>query len=125
MGTSFGAVRARAGNSLFGARCPVRQLADPSDASRWLARRSRARQADSRICRARRLAGDRRIVTVRSWLVGGLLLASLLASGAASAEPIRILLSASHARGAFGQTPLLHSAEDADHVQEVLTSLGG
>ena len=49
----------------------------------------------------------------------------LLASQVARADPIRILVAASHARGEGGEAPLHHSTEDADHVREVLTTLGG
>jgi hypothetical protein len=43
----------------------------------------------------------------------------------ASAEPIRILLAVSHTRGAEGELPLHHSADDARHVRDALSQLGG
>jgi Caspase domain len=42
----------------------------------------------------------------------------------AAAEPLRILVAASHVRGGDGEEPLRHSTEDADQVREVLASLG-
>jgi hypothetical protein len=55
-----------------------------------------------------------------------LLVATLLtASRIAGADPIRVLVSVSHARGIDGEQPLNHTSEDADQVRDVLTSLGG
>jgi len=50
--------------------------------------------------------------------------ASLATSGFARADPIRILVAASHSRGAPGELPLLHAATDVEHVRGVLTELG-
>ena len=62
---------------------------------------------------------------MRVWVGAVVLRASLLASRAARADPIRILVAASHSRGAPGELPLLHAAADVEHVESVLTSLGG
>lgn len=51
--------------------------------------------------------------------------ALLLVPAPARAEPIRILVAASHSRGGDGEEPLRHSTEDADQVRDVLLSLGG
>jgi hypothetical protein len=48
----------------------------------------------------------------------------LATPGLARADPIRILVAASHARGAPGELPLLHAAADVEHVEGVLTALG-
>jgi hypothetical protein len=61
---------------------------------------------------------------VKTWIGAGVLAASLTASWTARAEPIRILVAASHSRGAPGELPLLHAAADVEHVANVLTSLG-
>lgn len=61
---------------------------------------------------------------MRLWLGAILVSASLAASSPASADPVRILLAASHARGAPGELSLQHAGADASHVAEVLTSLG-
>jgi hypothetical protein len=59
-------------------------------------------------------------------LAGAALLALLLLlCGAARADPIRVLVAVSHARGSDGEPALQHSTEDADSVRDVLTSLGG
>ena len=63
---------------------------------------------------------------MKTWLVAALVAVALLAlPGVARAEPVRILVAASHARGADGELPLRHAGEDADHVRDVLVSLGG
>ncbi len=66
---------------------------------------------------------------MRLWLGAAVLSASLLASWPACADPprgpIRILIAASHARGAAGELPLQHAAADVNHVADVLTALGG
>jgi hypothetical protein len=63
---------------------------------------------------------------MRAWLGAACLLAALLAlGGTARADPIRILVSASHARGVDGEVPLRHAGEDADHVRDVMVALGG
>jgi len=62
---------------------------------------------------------------MKRWL-GALLACAWLAIGTiARAEPIRILVAASHARGAPGELPLQHAAEDARHVKDALVALGG
>ncbi len=61
---------------------------------------------------------------MKRWLSAAVVSASLAASSSARADPIRILIAASHARGAPGELPLQHAAADVDHVQSVLTSLG-
>jgi hypothetical protein len=61
---------------------------------------------------------------MKSWTGAALLMASLAASGLAHAEPIRILIAVSHARGAPGELSLHHAAADVEHVERVLTSLG-
>jgi hypothetical protein len=61
---------------------------------------------------------------VRTWIGAAVLSAFLVAAGAARADPIRILVAASHSRGAPGELPLLHAAEDVEHVEGVLTTLG-
>jgi hypothetical protein len=48
-----------------------------------------------------------------------------LVTSSAGAQPIRILVAASHSRGADGEPALQHTTEDADHVRDVLTALGG
>jgi hypothetical protein len=53
------------------------------------------------------------------------LCAILLVAMVADAEPLRILIAASHARGGDGEEPLRHSTEDADQVRDALASLGG
>jgi hypothetical protein len=62
---------------------------------------------------------------VKAWIGAAVLSASVTASWAARADPIRILVAASHSRGAPGELPLLHAAADVEHVEGVLTSLGG
>jgi hypothetical protein len=63
---------------------------------------------------------------MKAWLGAACLLAALLAlSGSARAEPVRILVAVSHARGGDGEVPLRHAGEDADHVRDVLATLGG
>ena len=62
---------------------------------------------------------------MKAWVGAVVLLASLLASRPARADPIRILVAASHSRGAPGELPLLHAAADVEHVESALTSLGG
>jgi hypothetical protein len=52
------------------------------------------------------------------------LLASLGLSAGARADPVRILIAASHARGAPGELPLRHAAADAGNVERALTALG-
>jgi hypothetical protein len=53
------------------------------------------------------------------------LFASLVAvTGTARAEPIRILVAASHSQGAPGELPLLHAAADVEHVEQALETLG-
>ena len=61
---------------------------------------------------------------MKAWLGAAVLSASVTASWAARADPIRILVAASHSRGAPGELPLLHAAADVEHVESVLTSLG-
>jgi hypothetical protein len=61
---------------------------------------------------------------VKAWIGAAVLAASATASWTARAEPIRILVAASHSRGAPGELPLLHAAADVEHVEGVLTSLG-
>ena len=61
---------------------------------------------------------------MKAWLGAAVVAASLGASVSARAEPIRILVAASHARGEPGELPLQHAAADVDHVERVLTSLG-
>jgi hypothetical protein len=61
---------------------------------------------------------------MRAW-VGAVVLSAFLAkSSPARADPIRILVAASHARGAPGELPLLHATADVEYVQSVLTALG-
>ena len=62
---------------------------------------------------------------MKAWIGAAVLSASVTASWAARADPIRILVAASHSRGAPGELPLLHAAADVEHVEGVLTSLGG
>ena len=62
---------------------------------------------------------------MRIWIAIGCVFACLFVARAGHAEPIRILLAASHARGGEGEVPLLHATEDADHVRDALTALGG
>jgi hypothetical protein len=49
----------------------------------------------------------------------------LFASKDARADPLRILIAASHTRGAPGELPLSHVERDAAHVRDVLTTIGG
>jgi hypothetical protein len=61
---------------------------------------------------------------MRGWLGAALLSAALVTSRSARADPIRILVAASHSAGAPGELPLLHASADVEHVQSVLTALG-
>lgn len=61
---------------------------------------------------------------MKRWLGAAIVSASLLAPSVARADPIRILIAASHSRGAPGELPLQHAAADVEHVEGVLTSLG-
>ena len=61
---------------------------------------------------------------MKGWTGAAVLTASVAASGPAHADPIRILVAASHARGAPGELALHHAAADVDQVERVLTSLG-
>jgi hypothetical protein len=61
----------------------------------------------------------------RAWAGVASICAMLLAVHDVKAEPIRILVAASHSRGGDGEEPLRHSTEDADQVRDVLLSLGG
>jgi hypothetical protein len=54
-----------------------------------------------------------------------LVLASCTLAAGARAEPLRLLLAVSNSRGAPGESPLHHAAEDAERVRAVFTSLGG
>lgn len=62
---------------------------------------------------------------MRAWVGAACLMAVLLVCVGARAEPIRILVAVSHARGGDGELPLRHASEDADSVRDVLTSIGG
>jgi hypothetical protein len=63
---------------------------------------------------------------MRVWIGVAWLVASLLAlSGTARADPVRILIAVSHARGVEGELPLRHAGEDADHVRDVFAAVGG
>jgi hypothetical protein len=59
------------------------------------------------------------------WLGLAMASASIATSASARAEPLRILIAASHSRGVPGELPLQHAADDARHVERALTSLGG
>jgi hypothetical protein len=61
---------------------------------------------------------------MRAWVGAAVISASVATSWSARADPIRILVAASHSRGAPGELPLLHAAADVEHVQGVLTALG-
>jgi hypothetical protein len=61
----------------------------------------------------------------RAWIGIASTCAMLFGAARASADPIRILVAASHTRGGEGEEPLRHSTEDADQVRDVLASLGG
>jgi hypothetical protein len=61
---------------------------------------------------------------MRAGVGAAVLAASLATPWFARADPIRILVAASHARGAPGELPLLHAAADVAQVQGVLTALG-
>ncbi|MGH7440179.1 MAG: caspase family protein [Polyangiaceae bacterium] len=61
---------------------------------------------------------------MKAWIGGAVLLAGLGLCRGAHAEPVRILIAASHARGAPGELPLRHAAEDAENVARALTALG-
>jgi len=72
------------------------------------------------------VAGHERGVALKAWIVVAWLVAALLALAAtARADPVRILVVASHARGGDGELPLHHTGDDADHVRDVFTSVGG
>jgi hypothetical protein len=63
---------------------------------------------------------------VKAWIGAAWLVAALLAlSATARADPVRILIAASHARGGDGELPLHHAGEDADHVRDVFAAVGG
>jgi hypothetical protein len=62
---------------------------------------------------------------MRAWAGVAAIGAMLHAAPDATAEPLRILVAASHRRGGDGEEPLRHSTEDADQVRDVLSSLGG
>jgi hypothetical protein len=66
-------------------------------------------------------------VTRRGRLAAALavLCALWLSATSAAADPLRILVVASHSRGGDGELPLRHSTEDADQVRDVLAALGG
>src|SRR4051812_14713938 len=53
------------------------------------------------------------------------LLVTALGAPPARAEPLRILIAASHGRGAPGEEGLRHAGDDAERVLQVLTDLGG
>jgi hypothetical protein len=61
----------------------------------------------------------------RAWAGIASVVAMLLVVPDAKAEPLRILIAASHSRGGDGEEPLRHSTADADQVRDVLSSLGG
>ena len=61
---------------------------------------------------------------MKSWTGAALLTASFATSALAHAEPIRILIAVSHARGAPGELALHHAAADVENVERVLTTLG-
>ncbi len=61
---------------------------------------------------------------MRAWAGAVVLSASLAVPWPARADPIRILVAASHSRGAGGELPLLHAAADVEHVRGVLTAIG-
>jgi hypothetical protein len=61
----------------------------------------------------------------RACLALAILATVLLAVGEAAADPLRILVAASHVRGRDGEEVLRHSTEDADQVRDVLASPGG
>jgi hypothetical protein len=58
-------------------------------------------------------------------LIAAIVLCAALCSRRAGAEPLRILVAASHSRGSEGEQELRHAREDADQVHQVLTALGG
>ena len=62
---------------------------------------------------------------MRAWASVASICAMCLTVREAKAEPIRILVAASHSRGGDGEELLRHSTEDADQVRDVLSSLGG
>jgi hypothetical protein len=57
-------------------------------------------------------------------VVAAIVAALFLVAEPARADPIRILVAASHTLGGPGELPLQHAAADVDHVAQVLTSLG-
>ncbi len=61
---------------------------------------------------------------MNGWVGAAVLAALFAASGVAHADPIRILIAVSHARGAPGELPLHHAAADVEQVARVLTTLG-
>ena len=65
----------------------------------------------------------RRVASIAFLCAAALFFVAFLAAPA-SAAPIRILVAASHARGAEGEEPLRHSTEDADQVRDVLVTDG-
>lgn len=62
---------------------------------------------------------------MKIWMGVACLCVVLVVSTLARADPVRIVVAASHARGADGEAPLRYSTEDADHVQGVMLALGG
>jgi hypothetical protein len=63
---------------------------------------------------------------MKVWIGAAWLVMALLAlSATARADPVRILIAASHARGGDGELPLRHAGEDADHVRDVFAAVGG
>ena len=61
----------------------------------------------------------------KTWLALACLVLQFFGWQVARAEPIRILVAVSHTRGGEGELPLRHSSEDANHVRDVMTSIGG
>jgi hypothetical protein len=61
---------------------------------------------------------------MKTWVGAAVLVAGLGLSSGARADSVRILIAASHARGAPGELPLRHAAADAENVERALTALG-
>ena len=82
-------------------------VGDPADVERARAPRD--------FDRCRRVAGNERGRSMRPWIVAAWLLATCSSlSAAARADPVRILVAVSHARGGDDELPLRHATEDAD-----------
>jgi hypothetical protein len=58
------------------------------------------------------------------WIGAAFVMASLVVAGQARADPLRILVAASHGRGAPGELALRHAGADVERVERVLTTLG-